>query len=158
VVGLLGLVVVLLAAARPDEAAPRLLMLSYAGFTGMLVLPMWVYLLPDLWPWLQRATILCAVLSSAALLHFLLVFPASSPALGRLADVGRPLLHRIGGGTLLIYAVPLLVTLGITSGPLGLWMAGYLVCVVLVALGLVALVRSYRHPPTALARAQLKWI
>src|SRR5439155_22769873 len=64
-------------------------------------------------------------------------------------------------GVLLLCIVPLAGALAIwTQGspPGNIWPWGNLLTGSLLVLALLALVRSYRRPPTPLARAQLKWI
>lgn len=158
VAALLGMIVLVLVAARPDDPAARVLLLGYTAFGALMLFPPWMYVLPEHWLTLQRALLLCGVIGSAAQLHFFLIFPAPTAAFRRLAAVGGPLLRPIGGGIILLYVVPLAVAVQITSGPLQTWTTVYLLASALVALGLLPLLASYRHPPTPLARAQIKWI
>lgn len=133
--------------ARPQDPAARLLMVWGASFAFALAgAP-----LPTIAPSFTLFVIGCA-----ALLHLFLIFPAPNPFMTTLLTSAPAWLRRVGGWTFLIYAVPLALTLGLpfTDLPVSSGLVGTL----LLVAGLLTLVRGYRHPPSALARAQLRWI
>ena len=159
--GLLALAVgVVVALRRPAELAARLLLLMGACFSLALALLTWNNrpFSPDAGPTLARLTALLLVVGSAALLHLFLAFPAPNPLLSGLRSVGGAVLRRMGGAAGGLYAIPLLLSGIALAGPVESWPWAYLVVITVIALGLVALTRSVLRPPSAIARAQLKWI
>src|SRR5581483_9831223 len=157
VVGLLTLAVPLVVAlARPLDRAARLLLLAGASFTVLLTLAIWsgAYYTA----WLELGYYYSFVLACAALLHFFLAFPAPHPLLVRLQASPAWLSRRLGRAAILLYVVPLALTFALFALPFvnagWAWLVGALLLI--AAIG--AIVRSYRQPPTPLARAQLKWI
>ena len=160
VVGLLIVVVaVIVAESRPRDLAARLLLIFGGCFAFVVAMGMlhWGLQLAWLAQAADAASAGMMVLGCASLFHLFLAFPVPHPLLTRLAALGPTSLRHIGGGTALLYIVPLAVPLAAATG-LVEWTWVLLDFIALLVGALLALVRSYRHAPTPLAHAQLKWI
>lgn len=160
VVGLLIVAVaVIVAESRPRELAARLLLLFGGCFAFVVAVGMLHWGLRD--AWLAQAADVTGtfmmVLGCTSLLHLFLAFPVPHPLLTRLTRFGPAPLRRLGGGMAVLYIVPLAIPLASALGLID-WTWPFLAFITLLVGALLALVRSYRHSPTPLAHAQLKWI
>lgn len=164
-VGLLTVLVgVGVALARATQLPARLLLIFSGGFATMVL---W-----DAVHWgMPQASVALALddvamvfwlLGFAALLHLFLAFPTPHPWFVRLRRIAfpraLPILPAVGGGTALLYAVSVGVPiLGLVATG-SLWFLASLVTFTLLVATVTALIQGYRHAPTAVARAQLRWI
>ncbi len=165
---LVGVMVMAVGAAvaflRPHLPAARLLLVFAAGLA--------LQAASDLWHWAQveaqrgdavdEVASAAMVLGSVALLQLFATFPTPNALARRLGRVGPARLAplgRLGGGFLLLYALPpallLLSLAGILSDG---WTAFTLLQMALLLGALGCLLWRYRGPTTPLARAQLTWI
>jgi signal transduction histidine kinase len=157
--GLFGGVAIAVALIRPDDIAARLLLLAAGSFGLSQIAAAWGYgqhgeLIRVFEPWMFR-------LACVSGLHLFLRFPAPNPVLLRLQRLGPVFLRRFGGGTLLLYLVPLGAGLALAptdATGTGLSAAWNAFLTALLAATAVALLYSYVRPPSALAQAQIKWI
>ena len=161
VYSIVGLMAVLVSAAlgvlRPRERAAQLLMLGEMAYAYALLFDLWgtmgVYVI-----WLTQAFFLIFTIGTVALLHLSLTFPIKSPVLAAIERFGPRPLQRIGGGTLLGYALPLAVTVALTRWPVVQSYPIIGMCIVLLLIAIVALFRNYRRATTEIAKAQLRWM
>lgn len=152
----IGVAVVLL---RPRAPGARLLLVVGLLWGFQAALFPWEYAAEgqnNAYEWLAaHACRLATALFGAAFLHLFLAFPAPKGPLRWLRTLGPAPVQRQGGGVALLYT-PALLTL-LAPLELLLVMAVALVLAFLLA-SVAAIVSSYRHPVSALTRAQLKWI
>jgi hypothetical protein len=98
--------------ARPQDGPARLLGLGVLAFAPYGLLYMWDkavgQTLDPQWHW--YAVILAQRVTLLTQLHLLLSFPVVHPWLARLQALGPTWLRRLGGGTGLLYAVPIALT------------------------------------------------
>ncbi len=143
--------------ARPGYAPARIAF-AFGCAVGYAVL---IPALSDLvyQPWLYRSLFLVGTVAGSALLHLFVTFPAAQPLLARLRTLGPAVAQRFGGATLLLYVLPLAVSalLSLDTNSPAIYYS-YFLDAALVGAALLALAWSYRHPPTPLTRAQVKWI
>jgi serine phosphatase RsbU (regulator of sigma subunit) len=149
---------VTVALARPDEPAARPLL--FASVTVALSIPSGIWLnAPDAsWDFNIRTAYFLSAAFAVGFLHLFLVFPATHPLLARLRRLGPAPLRAVGGGTFLLYVVPVGVSLALSVGPLVTVAASLLVFLVCTAASVGLLVNGYVRPATPLARPQLQWI
>jgi serine phosphatase RsbU (regulator of sigma subunit) len=146
------------AIARPDEPASRPLLFTAATVALSIPPGIWSNAGHPSWHLGVRAAYFWSAAFSVGFLHLFLVFPVPHPLVRRLRGLGPAAVRRIGGGTLLLYAVPLGIALILTVGPLPWAAASLLVFLVCTLTSVGLLVRGYLRPATALARPQLQWI
>jgi len=157
---LFGGVALAVALVRPEDVAARLLLVAAGSFGLSQIAAAWGYsehgapIRVVFEPWMFR-------LACVSGLHLFLRFPAPNPVLVRLQRLGPAFLSRFGGGALLLYLVPLGAGLALAptdATGTGLSVAWNAFLTALIAATAVALLYSYVRPPSALARAQIKWI
>jgi hypothetical protein len=159
-----GLLIVAVAAmvalARPEEPAARLLLLFGGCFAFFIGLNSVHWALPVLW--LGNASDylsgLLATVGCVALFHLFLVFPAPDRVVAgvtaRLPRWTRPL----GGVLAPLYALAALLWLAVAFGALPYETVFQTTLITLLLAAVLAIVRSFWRPLSPLARAQLKWV
>ncbi|MBI3973653.1 MAG: PDZ domain-containing protein, partial [Chloroflexi bacterium] len=171
VVGLLFLgIAIVVAVARPEDSASRLLLVVGASgalaFLGPVVpasiLPevrSRLYLGGPIVSLVALAHLMNLVAGTAAL-HLFLAFPPTHPLLRRLRAAGPAWLRRAGGATVLLYAAPFAAWtfLFVNRDLPGSETALYVVLLVLLGGAAAGLAHSYLRPATPLTRAQVSWI
>jgi hypothetical protein len=149
-----------IALARPRETAARVLFVAGLAFACSMALHSWLWwqVDPDV---LIRVKRVFAPVAAAAALHLFLAFPSPQPILRRLQAFGGPALRSAGGAVCVLYLVPLAAVQVVTFLPIGAGNSLFAANLVILALllgALASVARNYRRPPTAAARAQLKWV
>ena len=146
---------------RPLDRAAQLLLLFGTGVAVAQALRIWLYAVADAQVWnAVNYTVapFVNVLAFAALAHLFLEFPTQNRVFKWLTAV-RPGALRGWSRAIAVgcYAALLLPILLVPVGS-PLKSIAYTIVAVEVLVALVALVESYRRPPNALVRMQVKWI
>ena len=153
-------VAALVALARPDEQAARLLLLfggCFAFFIGLNTIH-WT------WPTLRLGNSsdyvagLLATTGTIALLHLFLVFPAPDRRVARLTARCPVWLRRLGGALSPIYALGALAWVAVALGFLPMEEVFQVTLIVPLLAALLALLRNFWQPLGPRERAQLKWV
>lgn len=140
--------------ARPTETAAQLHFLAAGSLAVSQVIALWVYGNHSNWvdpiePWAFQVTCVAA-------LHLFMYFPAPHPILVRLQRLGPQSLRRLGGGTVLIYVIPLGAALAIRTGPASIWPWWSVLMAGTLGAAVMFLLDNYRHLHQPLARAQAR--
>jgi len=146
--------------ARPREPAAQVLLIAGLAFACSMALHSWLWWQVDPVA-IMRLRRVFTPIAGAASLHLFLVFPMPNSVLRWLRAFGGRALRPVGGMVWGLYLVPVALIQAVTSlpgGPLASLFAADLVIMALLLAALVAAAATYRHPPSRVARAQLKWV
>ena len=153
-------VAALVALARPDEQAARLLLLfggCFAFFIGLNTIH-WTWTTLRLGNSSDYVAGLLATTGTIALLHLFLVFPAPDRRVARLTARCPVWLRRLGGALSPLYALGALAWVAVALGFLPMEEVFQVTLIVPLLAALLALLRNFWQPLGPRERAQMKWV
>jgi serine phosphatase RsbU (regulator of sigma subunit) len=151
-------VAVFVAMNRSDEPASILFLVSSTAAAFAIPPGFWATLGTPDWDLGVRAAYFLPDVGAVASLHMFLLFPSPHPLLHFLRRLGPKWFRRIHGGVILLYAVPIALGYVLAAGPVETMGSAVLIFGICTLATLVVMVRTYRHPSTALTRPQLRLI